>query len=871
MHVLYRIIRVSWSQFRLYRFILGIVLGIAIALSGLAIADGESNLPAAASTQSLAAIATPPATSLLDQGRQAYAAQRFSEAVAAWEEAAALLSNQPLQQALAFSYLTAAYQQLSQWEVGDRTITQSLDILSTAPDSAQKLAVSAQVHNTLGSLQFARGQTQSALETWQTAADLYMQAGDESRIFNSLLNQIQAQQALGYYQQVQNTLTTLEQRLPEQSLPLQVRGYQRLGQTYRVLGDLTTAQDHLQTALSLAQQRNIATAVILLELANTVQGQGDWEGAIALYHQAERDSDTEIRLKARLNRLKLLVQHNPDAARQVASTLPTEIAALPPGRGQIYAYINASQSLLQLKTPAEVETAARLLAQAVQQSLELQDTRAEAYARGYLGHAYEISQQWAEAQTLTEQALLLAESLNAADIAYQWHWQQGRLFKQQGQREPALQAYRAAFSTLQSLKQDLVAVSDDLQFSFRDSVEPVYRELVDLLLQPDAAMPRGLAEVASSSAQSRLTEARSVIEALQIAELNNFFRTACLEAQQVDLEQVSQATTAIIYPIILPDRLEIIASLPGQPLRQYTSPVAQADLEQTLLKWRQFLEKPFTAPEGQALGQQLYSWIIEPMQTALAETASQTLVFVLDGALRNTPMAALYDGDRYLVEDYAIALSPGLQLLAPRSLQETQVSVLLGGLTEPRHGFSALFNVKDELQTIQALFNSRVLLDQGFTTAALAQQVERTELPIVHLATHGQFSSNLKDTFILAWDRPMPVNELSRLLRTGDQNRLEPIELLVLSACETATGDSRAALGLAGISLQSGARSTLASLWNLDDASGAYFVSQFYQALAQPHTTKAAALRQAQRSLLNNPNYRHPTYWSAYVLVGNWL
>jgi len=196
---------------------------------------------------------------------------------------------------------------------------------------------------------------------------------------------------------------------------------------------------------------------------------------------------------------------------------------------------------------------------------------------------------------------------------------------------------------------------------------------------------------------------------------------------------------------------------------------------------------------------------------------------------------------------------------------------LLAGLTKSRHGFSALSNVDDEIQTIDALLDSRVLLDERFTSTTLAQQLNTTEVPIVHLATHAQYSSNLEDTFILAWDRPILVDELSSLLSTGDQNRLEPIELLVLSACETATGDSRAALGLAGISLQAGARSTLASLWNLDDSSGAYFASQFYRALAQPHITKAEALRQAQRSLLSNPNYRHPIYWAAYVMVGNWL
>lgn len=856
--------RVSWiKQFCKLKFGLSLILGITITCS-TAIHPGWGNVfITTAWGQDSPAIAATPAENLLDQGRQAYAAQRFSEAAATWEAAATLFIDRPLQQALVLSYLTAAYQQLSQWDAADRAITQSLDLLATVPASGPALAVRAQVHNTLGSLQLARGQTQAALQTWQIAADLYTQTGDDSRTLNCLLNQVQAQQSLGYYRQARTTLTTVELRLPAQPIGLQVRGYQRLGQTYRMLGDLATAQEHLQTALHLAAQNQIATGAILLELGNTAQGAGGWEDAIALYQRAEQSSDTNIQVKASLNRLQTLVQSDRDAARQIASELPGNLAMLPPGRSQIYAYINAGQSLLQLQTPAETTRAAQLLAQAIRHSVALQDTRAEAYARGYLGHAYELSQQWAEAQQLTEQALTLAQALNAADITYQWQWQLGRLLQNQDQKAPALQAYRAAFVTLESLKQDLVAVSDDLQFSFRDQVEPVYRQLVDLLLQPGSGAPAGN--------PSRLTEARLVLEALQIAELNNFFRTACLEAQQVELDAVRGTTTAIVYPIILPERLEIIVSLPGQPLRQYTSPVSQAELEQTLLDWRRNLEKPFTAPEGKALGQQLYQWLIAPMETALAATHPQTLVFVLDGALRNTPMAALYDGERYLVETYGIALSPGLQLLGPRPLQSTQVAVLLGGITEPRHGFSALLNVDDEIQTIQALLDSRVLLNQNFTTTALAQQVAGTELPIVHLATHGQFSSNLEDTFILAWDRPIPVDELSRLLQTGDQTRREPIELLVLSACETATGDRRAALGLAGISLQAGARSTLASLWNLDDASGAYFVSQFYQALAQPGTTKAEALRQAQRALIGNPNYRHPTYWAAYVLVGNWL
>jgi CHAT domain-containing protein len=860
-----------WFRFLGLAFclILGFILAIVPTVS--------RSMPQPVTTESAAPAISNEDSNLLEAGRQHYTDQRFGDAAVSWNHAVTLFSDQPLQQTLALSYLTAAYQQLGQWDAAERSINRSLELLSTVPNSNQTLAVRAQVYNTLGTLQFAQGHTGEALHNWQIAENFYGQTGDETRYFNNLLNQVQAQQSLGFYHQARKTLHRLEQRLPQQPVSLQVVGYQKLGQTYRLLGELNTARAHLQNAFELANRSAQETGAIQLELANIAQAQGDFATALGLYHQAEQSSEATISVKARLNQLKLLVQHDSAAAQTLASTLPNAIASLPPGRTQIYACINAAQSLIQLPNPETLETAARLLAQAIQLSLELQDKRAEAYARGYLGHVYEISRQWVEAQSLTEQALALASGITAADIAYQWQWQLGRLLQQQHQREQALQAYRAAFDTLQTLRQDLVAVSADLQFSFRDSVEPVYRELVDLLLQPNPnpAPPTipipHLPPSSSPLHPAHLTEARDVMEALQVAELNNFFRTACLKAQQVPLDQVAQTTAAVIYSIVLPDRLELIANLPGQPLRQYTSVVTQDELAQTLTEWRFYLEKPFTAPEGRVLGEKLYSWIIAPLLADLAVTNSHTLVFVLDGPLRSAPLAALYNGNRYLVEDFEIALSPGLQLLGPRPLQSTHVSALLAGLTEPRHGFSALTNVKAELETAETFLDSRVLLNQQFTSTALAQQVTKTELPIVHLATHGQFSSTLEDTFLLAWDHPISVDELSRLLRAGDQNRLEPIELLVLSACETAAGDSRATLGLAGLSIQGGARSTLASLWNLNDASGAYFAGQFYRTLTQSSTTKAAALQQAQRAMLNHPDYRHPTYWSAYVLVGNWL
>ena len=147
--------------------------------------------------------------------------------------------------------------------------------------------------------------------------------------------------------------------------------------------------------------------------------------------------------------------------------------------------------------------------------------------------------------------------------------------------------------------------------------------------------------------------------------------------------------------------------------------------------------------------------------------------------------------------------------------------------------------------------------------------MSQTPFRVVHLATHGQFSSNAEDTFVLTWDEKINIDELNRLIR-GDSKQLRPVDLLVLSACETATGDRNSALGLAGIAVRGGARSTIASLWAVSDEATVELMTYFYQQLAQSKATKAEALRQAQLAILNNKKFSHPFYWSAFILIGNW-
>lgn len=515
---------------------------------------------------------------------------------------------------------------------------------------------------------------------------------------------------------------------------------------------------------------------------------------------------------------------------------------------------------------------AQILVRAVQQAKSLGDQRTESYALGSLGGLYEQIGQWSDAKNLTERALLLTQAINASDIAYRWQWQLGRLLKAQGDIQGAIAAYTQAVKILQSLRSDLVAINTDAQYSFQESVEPVYRQLVDLLLEQESAAE-------SSQKQDLLTQARVVIESLQLAELDNFFRVACLSAKPVLIDQVidkDDPTAAVIYPIILADRLEVILKMPQQPLRHYTTHIKQKQVENILARLSQSLTQR-NSQETLPLFQEVYDWLIRSAEAELKRSRVKTLVFVLDGPLRNIPMAGLYDGQQYLVEKYGVALTPGLQLLDPQPLKREQLKVLTAGLSEARGDFPSLKFVPSELDRVQSQLPSVKLLNQEFTSTALQSKINSLPFPVVHLATHGQFSSHPEQTFILTWDDSINVKELNNLLRARDQSKSGTIELLVLSACETVTGDRRAALGLAGVAVRAGARSTLATLWRVNDQATALVMGQFYQELAYSQAepgnavTKAEALRRAQLALLKNPRYKRPHFWAPYVLVGNWL
>ncbi|MCL1465106.1 CHAT domain-containing protein [Argonema galeatum] len=826
---------------------------------------------------------------LLQQGRKFFQAEQFSQAAEVWQKAASAFkgAGDKLNEALALSYLSLAYQQLGKWQEATDAIASGLSLLKNSGSSRDSLSILAQTLNTKGHLQLALGQSEDALTTWTQAAAKYSQIGDTEGAIGSQINSAQAMQALGLYRRANKSLEEIEISLQNQPKSLiKATGLRSLGNALRAIGDLEKSRKLLQQSLSIAQELGSTPAISAAyfslgntarslakraeELADKSTAKTEIEAALKAYLEATKISLPIRRVEAQLNQLSLLVDTQQFAEAE-ALRKAIDLNELPASRRAVYARINLAHSLTRLETgnggrkedlPSVDRDSAQLLATAIQEARNLKDLRAESYALGNLGELYELTGQSKDSLAITQQALVLAQAINASDIAYRWQWQLGRLLKEQGDKKQAISAYKVAVETLKSLRSDLVAINPDnpdVQFSFRDSVEPVYREFVDLLVTTEA-----------EPSQENLRQARYAIESLQLAELDNFFQEACLNAKPVQIDKID-TTAAVIYPIILKDKLAVILALPQSGLRYYATVKPQSEIETLLDELQQDIGR-LAANNQQVLrlSQQVYDWIIGPAEAALEKEKVQTLVFVLDGLLRNIPMAALHDGQQYLIEKYSIALTPGLQLLAPQPLRQGQLRVLTAGLSEARQGFSSLPNVKPELQEIQKQVNSQILLDGEFTVTNLQRAINSTPFPIVHIASHGQFSSQAEKTFILTWNDKINVKELDNLLRRREQKESHPIELLVFSACETAEGDSRAALGLAGVAVRAGARSTVATLWKVSDRSTAVLMTELYRELTKQGVSKAEALRSAQLTLLKENRYKFPYFWAPYVLVGNW-
>lgn len=370
-------------------------------------------------------------------------------------------------------------------------------------------------------------------------------------------------------------------------------------------------------------------------------------------------------------------------------------------------------------------------------------------------------------------------------------------------------------------------------------------------------------------AQPQLLTVRNLVESYRQYELQDYFQDDCvaaLEATAVSLDSVAPQT-AVVYPLILDDRLELVVSINGA-LSKHRVAVERVALEQLIERYRQTLQERITN-RYLAPAQELHQLLIEPIQERLASERVHTLVFVPDGSLLTVPLAALHDGQAHLIERFAVAITPGMSLYAPTEFGNVDPNVLLAGSSGSAVVTPALPFVDEELEQIQGLYNGALLVNEQFDRETFTREITDRQPNVVHIASHAYFDETPERSFLATHTDKLGFDDLRAAIGTSKFRR--PLELLTLSACETAAGSSKAALGLAGVAIRAGARSAVGTLWRVSDQASSELIVAFYRELKNADAGRAEALAQAQRTMVADQQFGHPYYWSGFLMINNWL
>ena len=674
-----------------------------------------------------------------------------------------------------------------------------------------------------------------------------------------MLKKAVASQACGDFSQALEIIPTalqIAQNLPEKHYQAMV--FSRIGDLYLSLGYVEKALGNLEKGEDAAIQAGHAytLAHVLNNTGNCLAARRDYDRGLAAYQEAlslldhaPQQHNQELGIRIMLNSARVY-----QALKQTEKLNSTLTRAF-----KMTNELLDSHSKISILLSLGLLGKNTALHKALDLAGQLQDFRSAARACGYLGHWYEQKQDYTQALDYTRQAILWCQQGRAPEILYLWLQQLGRIFKARHELEPAIKAYRQALTVLNPIRTRLYKGLREQQDIFNRKVKPVYLELTELLLTRAETMPE-------QNQEPILREARAVMEKLKTVELQEYFQDECViqrRSRKVSVRP-SDNHSAVLYPIAMHDSLAILISLESN-IRFVRVPVKADQLNQTVIRVRAQLQDTQNTQYLQG-AEKLYAWLIQPIEDLLQQAQIHTLIVAPDGILRTIPFAALYDGEKFLIEKYAVVTVPAMTLTAtdPSKHKQNQNKILLEGLSKARHGFAPLPNVTLELAGIQKVMGGKINQDQDYTTANLKDEFASHTYSYVHIATHGVFGGNAANTFLLTYDGRLSMDQLEKMLKGS------PVELLTLSACQTALGDERAAFGLAGIAVKAGVSSAVATLWFVDDIATAEAMTTFYRELKKTELSKAKALQNTQKYLINQPRFRHPAYWAPFLLIGNW-
>ncbi len=502
--------------------------------------------------------------------------------------------------------------------------------------------------------------------------------------------------------------------------------------------------------------------------------------------------------------------------------------------------------------------------------------RQRTWAEGELAQLYLEGERPEEALHLARRAFRAATEQDDSLARYRFGIVLARALDARGDRPGALTALRDASQLGEIIRRDQLnrlsetpttaAAQRARPDDFEGQVEATQR-LLALLIEELAQ--RG-DRLSGEAQQTQLREIRDLVETQRSAEIENYFGDICLKDGAEGLADAGP-DALVLYPILLEERVALLTSQNGV-LRYVDAPITSRALLDHARNLRRLLEKK-TTRQYLRPAQHLYDALIRPLRDQLRADGVEVLVVVPDGLLRTIPFAAFYNAGprQFLIDEIAVALVPSMRLTEPAPLNRTNLSVLAAGLESATKGFERLDHTREEVNKVAARFpNSRLLFDDDFATERLANEFETRSYSIVHLATHGRVEADGSESFLVTRDGRIGLDRMAELISTTRFRRERPLELLTLSACETASGDSKAALGLAGVAVRAGAKSALATLWPVNDEATSRIIDLFYAELVKPEQTRAGALRDAQRTIRENARYAHPGYWAPFLMISNW-
>ena len=413
---------------------------------------------------------------------------------------------------------------------------------------------------------------------------------------------------------------------------------------------------------------------------------------------------------------------------------------------------------------------------------------------------------------------------------YSIFWLIGKIENDKGNLETAVAYYKRAERKIKEQKFSLIQ---------RKQIEGFYREFLKLLIK-----------------QERFKEALKVNKQLKIRGLENYLGFPCAFLDNQNIKHPSNQDL-IINTIIFDEETHVIAQYPDQQIKHYTINLSQKELNLLSQEWQKDIYNILEPLSDQTRGKRLYKLLIEPLE--IKNQNIRKLIFNNDKILRNIPMAALYDGNKYLIEKYEISLTLGLSL-SQGQFNQKSLDALLVGISKPKKGIP-LPNVKMEIQEISKLIKDQTLMNQQFTTESFVKQLEKSDYNTLHIASHGIFGGTSDTSFLLAYDRALSITELITILSNNQ------INLLVLSACESATGNSRSLLGMAGIGTQIGIKTTIGTLWTLQDSKETVeIMTAFYQGIIEGDSESKALAVSIIKQIEKNT---HISNWASPVIIEN--